>query len=202
MRAAVIKSQGSEFDDFLYAPICHDHEGMTLSMLSAIARQDIDPRSEAARLAQLPQKTAVEQIRDLLDALPLQTTDGLDCAEVAGRLSALLPRHVVSSVTPIWRTASRVTEKPAAAANLNWRFFCVYFCAMLLMNLVMAKFHAPLSSAASESSQSVVQNDADTRPNSNGTDGAARHADLASLVRHGAIPTLAVEPESAKSATE
>jgi len=201
MRAAVMKSQGSEFNNFLYAPICHDHEGVTLSMLSAIARQDMDPWSEAARLAQLPQKTAVKQIRDLLDALPLQTVDCLDRAEVAGRLGALLPRRAVPSVAAILRPPSKGAEKPAAVA-LSWRFLCVYFCAMLLMNWVMAKFHAPSSSATSESSPAVLQSDPDPGAISNGPDSGAQHAELISLVRHGAVPTLAIAPESTKSATE
>jgi hypothetical protein len=38
---------GSEFDDFLFAPIGEDRNGMLLSVLSALARLDIDPWQEA-----------------------------------------------------------------------------------------------------------------------------------------------------------
>jgi hypothetical protein len=108
MRAAPITSQGSEFQQFLYAPICEDHEGMTLSVLSALARQDIDPWTEAARLSQLPEETAVEQIIALLDALPRRIVASLDRMKVASRLSALLPRATASNLSGV---------RPAAAAG-------------------------------------------------------------------------------------
>src|ERR1700735_5126421 len=96
MRVAPITSQGSEFQQFLYAPICED-QGMTLSVLSALARQEIDPWTEAARLSQLPEETAVEQIIALLDALPRRIVASLDRMKVASRLSALLPRRTTSN---------------------------------------------------------------------------------------------------------
>ena len=73
MRAAATTSQGSEFQDFLYAPICQDQEGMTLSVLSALARQDVDPWTEAARLSQLPKETATKQITDLCAGRPARS---------------------------------------------------------------------------------------------------------------------------------
>ena len=48
---ASVSRLGSEFDDFLYAPIGEDRNGMLLSVLSALARLDIDPWQEAAKLA-------------------------------------------------------------------------------------------------------------------------------------------------------
>ena len=43
-----------EFDDFLYAPIGADEGEMPLSVLSALARSDLDPWQEAAELSDLP----------------------------------------------------------------------------------------------------------------------------------------------------
>ncbi|MGO9740546.1 MAG: hypothetical protein ACLPN5_03340 [Roseiarcus sp.] len=34
---------GREFDDFLFAPIGEDRNGTTLSVLSALARMEVDP---------------------------------------------------------------------------------------------------------------------------------------------------------------
>ena len=45
---------GSEFDDFLFAPIGDDRNDMPLSVLSALARLDVDPWEEAAELARWP----------------------------------------------------------------------------------------------------------------------------------------------------
>ena len=42
---------GSEFDDFLHARIVEDGNGLPLTVLSALARLNMDPWDEAARLA-------------------------------------------------------------------------------------------------------------------------------------------------------
>jgi hypothetical protein len=142
MHTTATTSPGSEFHEFLYAPIGNDADGMTLSVLSALARQDLDPWAEARRLAQLPQRNAVEQILGLLDALPPRIVGGLNRVEVAGRLSALLPRQAGPSagVNPRPPTGAR---DPAGAIGFNWRFLCFYFCLMLLMNWLMAISRAP-----------------------------------------------------------
>ena len=145
MRAAPMTSQGSEFQQFLYAPICEDPEGMTLSVLSALARQDIDPWTEAARLCQLPEETALEQIIALLDALPIRILASLDRMKVASRLSALLPRRTASTLSSVRPAAGG--QRLAALAS-NWRFFYLYFFLMLLMNGLIAEFHAPPSAVA------------------------------------------------------
>ena len=61
---------GSEFDDFLFAPIGEDRNDMPLSVLSALARLDIDPWHEAAELARLPRETATQRLASLIAALP------------------------------------------------------------------------------------------------------------------------------------
>jgi hypothetical protein len=142
MRAAAITSQGSEFQDFLYAPICQDQEGLTLSVLSALARQDVDPWTEAARLSELPKETALKQITDLLDGLPRRTLACLDRVEVAARLSALLPRSAGVTVSRMQQSPASARQNPTAFA-FNWRFLFLYLCLMLLMNWVMAEFRAP-----------------------------------------------------------
>ena len=50
----------SQYDAFLFASVCETDE-MTLSVLSVLARQDVDPWQEAARLAQLPRDQAIRQ---------------------------------------------------------------------------------------------------------------------------------------------
>ena len=50
---ASISYLGSEFDDFLFAPIGEERNGMPLSVVSALARSDLDPWQEAAQLARL-----------------------------------------------------------------------------------------------------------------------------------------------------
>ena len=53
-RSVPVALPGSEFNDFLFAPIGEDRNGMSVSVLSGLARTDVDPWKEAASLAQLP----------------------------------------------------------------------------------------------------------------------------------------------------
>jgi hypothetical protein len=69
-RSASFSVLGSEFDDFLFAPIGDDRNDMPLSVLSALARLDIDPWLEAAELARLPQETGVQRLALSIAALP------------------------------------------------------------------------------------------------------------------------------------
>jgi hypothetical protein len=87
-------SLGSEFDDFLRAPIGDDNNGMQLSVLSALARLDIDPWDEAAALARLPQDTATRKLASLIAALPAGPLARPDSATIAARLIPLLPCRV------------------------------------------------------------------------------------------------------------
>jgi hypothetical protein len=146
MRATPITSQNSEFQQFLYAPICEDQEGMTLSVLSALARRDIDPWTEAARLSQLREEAAVEQIIALLDALPRRLVASLDRMKVASRLSALLPRPAVSNLSGVRPAAATGGRSPAVFA-FNWRSFYLYFFLMFLINCLLAELRAPPSAA-------------------------------------------------------
>jgi hypothetical protein len=155
MRAAAIPSQGSEFQKFLYAPICQDQEGMTLSVLSALARRDMDPWTEAARLSQLPKETATRQITDLLDGLPRPTLACLDRMEVAARLSALLPRNPAAKVSGLPQSAATAGQTPRAFA-FNWRFFYLYLCSMMLMNWLLAEFREPPASPTAPATPSGV----------------------------------------------
>jgi hypothetical protein len=84
----------SEFDAFLFAPVGIDANGMTLSVLSMLARTGIDPWSEAADLAQLPGAKAIDTLISFIAALPDGVVSQIDGASIAARLVALLPRGV------------------------------------------------------------------------------------------------------------
>ncbi len=105
MTSAINPLLGSEFDNFLFAPIGEQSNGMLLSVLSALARLDLDPWQEAARLARLPGKTATERLASLIAALsetslPDETWAHPDPQTSAARLVALLPRQAGLIVLP------------------------------------------------------------------------------------------------------
>jgi hypothetical protein len=89
-----------EFDDFLYAPIGEDGDGRVLSVLSALARLDLDPWREAANLARLPGETATERLASLVAKLPDGQSPHREPGSIAVRLIALLPRPPGSDIPP------------------------------------------------------------------------------------------------------
>jgi hypothetical protein len=80
-----------EFDDFLYAPIGADDGEMPLSVLSALARLDLDPWQEAAELCELPTGTAAQRLAALIARLPGGRWTLADSRAMADRLIELLP---------------------------------------------------------------------------------------------------------------
>jgi hypothetical protein len=90
-RSPSLLFQGHEFDSFLFAPIGEEKNGMLLSVLSALARKDIDPWREAARLSRLPRAAATDSLCAMIAALPADVAHPADPRSIAERLIALLP---------------------------------------------------------------------------------------------------------------
>src|ERR1700692_4568792 len=91
MTTVPVSVPGSEFDEFLFAPIGEDRNGMLVSVLSGLARSDVDPWQEAAKLARLPGETATQRLAALIDALPDRAALYADPRTIATRLVGLLP---------------------------------------------------------------------------------------------------------------
>ncbi len=72
-------------------PDDEDANGTPLTVLSCLARLNVDPWDEAARLAQLPREAAAAVLATLVAALPEGSEGPLDAVAVAARLAALLP---------------------------------------------------------------------------------------------------------------
>jgi hypothetical protein len=89
-----------EFDNFLYAPIGGDRNEMSLSVLSALSRLNLDPWQEAAELSELPKDTATRRLASLIARLPGGRWTQADSGAIADRLIELLP-HRSSSKPPL-----------------------------------------------------------------------------------------------------
>jgi hypothetical protein len=116
------------FNDFLYAAVGVDRKEMQVTVLSTLARQDLDPWTQAAELCGLPQETAIQRLTSMLPVLP----GACSLAErraLAGHLIALLPDRLaapglVAKLTPRMPLAS---DEPVRGE--------VLFMAMLFMLL-------------------------------------------------------------------
>jgi hypothetical protein len=104
-----------QFDDFLFARLNDASEETPLSVLSMLARLDIDPWEEAAKLARLPRPAAAKRLVDFIMATPGVSSAYLNDAAVSGRLIDLLPSQ--GGAVPLVRqeTVARVLKKPSFA---------------------------------------------------------------------------------------
>ncbi len=81
----------SDFDEFLFASIGEDASGAPVSMLTVLARLDVDAWEEAANLAQMPRDSATQRLASLLESMPNRPAPA-ESATIATRLVALLHR--------------------------------------------------------------------------------------------------------------
>jgi hypothetical protein len=126
-------AHGSEFDEFLYASIAEEHNGTLLSVLSALARMNLDPWDEAARLAGLPRAAARQWLTTLIAAIPEGPVPRSDPGVLVEHLIALLPRRAAPAAEPA-RVSPAVTP-PAARASSRTRTitWALYIAAILFM---------------------------------------------------------------------
>ena len=142
MSAVTTARLGREFDRFLYASVGDDNNGMPLTVLSALARMDVDPWEEASKLTQLPQASAVTQLASLLGALRNAPAAGLDSARIAAPLIALLPCPR-DRATPLLKAFAQAapTKHPAVVSTLLTVF--TYLIFMLLSQWLLGSLQAP-----------------------------------------------------------
>ena len=118
--AALIPLLGREFDDFLFASIGDDRNGPLLSVVSALARLDVDPWKEAVNLAGMPKEQAMERLTSLLASLPKGATASLSPELVAASLIALLP----GGAFPAYRRSRRLGLQTARNSRMHQREVC------------------------------------------------------------------------------
>jgi hypothetical protein len=89
--AARFRQLDGNLNDFLFATIGEEENGMQLSVASALARLGNDPWTEAIRLAELPREKATEALAAMVAAIPFARWKPADAPSIATRLSQLLP---------------------------------------------------------------------------------------------------------------
>jgi hypothetical protein len=133
----------SRFDRFLYAAVREDPDGTPLTVLSVLARLDIDPWKEAAKLAQLPGEAAARSLAVLISALPKASATPSDSETIAARLITLLPRRSEQGMA-VRRDPSggprviRISNRATIAARA---VLCLIVFALLLVSQWFAVRH-------------------------------------------------------------
>jgi hypothetical protein len=129
------------YDDFLYAPIGEDTHGTLLTVLSVIARRNVDPWAEAAHLNDLPRDSAASRLTSMIAALPDRAA-GAELPALANRLIGLLPG-------PARPRVSAGHQAP----TVNFVLIAIYVCVMLMSQwLIGSAFEQVPSDVASAAS--------------------------------------------------
>jgi hypothetical protein len=118
----------SDFDRFLFAPLDEDGE-RPLSVLSALARQNIDAWEEAERLAQLPKDHAVNSLASTIWKSDSKHWSPSAASIAAVRLVGLLPSRLSSrsgsiptdssNTMTMWLLYSIIVWSVAASGNIS-----------------------------------------------------------------------------------
>jgi hypothetical protein len=90
----------SEFNEFLFAQIGEEENGMPLSTLSALSRLGIDPWQEAARLSNLPRSIAAQAVTAVIARFPSLRSSSSDPTRTALDLVQLLPGAAARTAAP------------------------------------------------------------------------------------------------------
>lgn len=83
--------QRSDLNQFLFADIGTEANGMTLSVMSVFARRGSDPWTEAGRLAGLSKADATDSLANMIASMPRSLWALPDAIVIAARLIGLLP---------------------------------------------------------------------------------------------------------------
>jgi hypothetical protein len=95
-----------DLDDFLFAPVGEERDGIPLSVISALTRLGLDPWDEATRLSSLERREAVDQLSSMIARLP-GTLRSSEAPEIAVGLVELLPTSSTCEPAELRRSGRR-----------------------------------------------------------------------------------------------
>jgi hypothetical protein len=134
---------GSEYDSFLTSPLWLDRNNSPLSVMSALARLDLDPWSEAAALAALSKAAAVTRLSALLGPLPGAPSTKPDREGLCQRALGLLPaQYAVTTRLPalglptVPKTGIMARQTSSSLLFLGWIVIAGLIGASVLPRLI------------------------------------------------------------------
>ena len=136
----VFALQQSSLNDFLFAAVGTETNGMILSVVSVFARLGNDPWLEAGRLAKLPRSEAAESLARSIAGMPTSIWPLEAATTIAAGLIPLLPVHVCPSKSE--RPASDHPGRPHRLLKIAVVLVCIA-CVLAFEAGVMPTFEAP-----------------------------------------------------------
>jgi len=138
------------FNAFLFATVCEEPNEAPLSVLSVLARSDLDPWTEAAELARMPTDLAAHRLSLLLAGVAARPPSRPDAGSIAVRLVSLLPRSAPLSMPSHGQSASLLTFPPSRA----FLIMCLAFLASMTLSAVLGNLE--LGGHAAKPSTSIT----------------------------------------------
>ena len=156
--------QHSDLNGFLFAEVGVEASGMTLSVLSTLARLDVDPWQEAGRLAKLPRLTAVNWLAGTIARMPSSLWSLADATVIAGRLVSLLPPRGPA----IPKSRPSVLPAPGMPRGLKQRIAMAVLMAVMFAGLSwsLAERQSGRASNAANAGWSIGQSEPVAAPSS------------------------------------
>jgi hypothetical protein len=139
----VVSNLTSRYDHFLFALICEEANGMQLSVLSTLARMDVDPWEVATSLAAMPTAIAERTLVSTLDRVPGKGWNPSEREVIAARLVQLLP-HQGEDVT--------IAPTGTARVNAQQTYWWVWLGFALAMSLLSPRHQATTTGAGGSTS--------------------------------------------------
>jgi hypothetical protein len=130
---------GPEFDAFLFAPVGEDRSGMPLSVVSMLARLDLDPWQTAAQLAALSPDFAAQELVSILGSLHIWSLQSCDILLIARHLVAMLPHSPPSPTSPL-RALSGSAGTTVPRPHANRLFLAIYLLFIVASQLLLPRF--------------------------------------------------------------
>jgi len=143
---------GPEFNDFLFASIGTDQNGSCLSVVSALARRDLDPWGEAAKLTKLPVEIATQNLSSFVSTLQGIPAARQEPGKIAARLIALLPRHLNANI-PTLNAASGITWIEYSHFKMS-----IFLISVAIMMGFQILIHSDLPSEPTVATHAVISN--------------------------------------------
>ena len=123
----------SDLNDFLFASVGDEQNGMPLSVISALTRLGVDPWEEASRLAALSKVLAAEALAPMIARLSIGRSQQSDNVAIAQRLVGLLPMRGHAAAQPSREPADAGVKKYAHAIML---LVCLALAAAILSGML------------------------------------------------------------------
>lgn len=129
--AGILHPHDPEFDRFLQAFVGEDRNGNAVTVLSALARLELEPWEEAAALAALEKEAAGSRLEMLLSQFRDVPALKQDYGSVARKLTRLLPKRR-KRLTAV---SDGAENGPANLSGLIWAALAILF---LILQLIFA----------------------------------------------------------------